>query len=236
MRTLRVVFGLLFTVTCAFGQPAVLPATKDSLPPGQNEHPRKAKFAAETDQRFFRFRNLSTGTRAKTSIWGLRAGVLLPSNVKIGAGYYFTNQQAVGQWNGYSLRNRRLSYGILFVEPFYFRRRIWELSTPFEVGYGTARYELDPVGQLPDTPREVQRTWAVPVALGASLSFKFVPIGRFKPTRWFGVNFLGGYRLTAQERVPSNPSTYNGLYYSISPIFFLDRFYEDFRDWRRNRR
>ncbi|MCY7357185.1 MAG: hypothetical protein LH609_06880 [Rudanella sp.] len=43
---------------------------------------------------------------------------------------------------------------------------------------------------------------------------------------------MTGYRLTLQGRVPSNPSTFNGLYYSVSPTIFLDRVYEDYKAWK----
>jgi hypothetical protein len=211
------------------------PVKADTLKPGQNERPSKAKFIAETDQRFFYFRNLNTGSRAQTNVWGVRAGLLWPANVKIGVGYYFTNQQASGEWNGYLLRNRRLAYGTVYVEPYYFRRKYWEFSMPIEVGYGTARYELDQVRQGQELTQETHQTWAVPLGIGASFSVKFPPLRGFRPTRWLGINFMAGYRLTIQERVPSNPSTYNGSFYSISPAIFLDRIYEDIYHRRKRR-
>lgn len=227
---------LLFILWASFVSPSrgqSVPVTAaDTLKPGQNEHPVRAKFIPETDQRFFFFKNPSTGERARINVWGVRAGFLLPSNVKIGVGYYFTNQRADGQWDGLTIRTRRLSYGTAYVEPYYFRRKYWELSTPFEVGFGTARYELE---KRQESQQEVRRVWAVPLGAGVSFSVKFPPILKFKPTRWFGVNFMTGYRLTLQGRVPSNPSTFNGLYYSISPTIFLDRFYEDFRAWRKRK-
>ncbi|KAB7729311.1 hypothetical protein F5984_16920 [Rudanella paleaurantiibacter] len=207
------------------------PSAADTLQPGENERPEKPKFIAETDQRFFFFKNPATNVRAQTNVWGARAGFLLPINVKVGVGYYFTNQRTHGNWDGYNLRARRLSYGTLYIEPYYFRRKYWELSSPLEIGAGTARYELDR-GLADENPAEIRRMLAFPLGLGASFSVKFPPLWGFKPTRWFGINFMTGYRWTIQQRVPSNPNTFNGFYYSISPAIFLDRFYEDFKVWR----
>ena len=197
--------------------------------PGQNEYPAKTKFIPETDQRFFFFKNPATDDRTRTSVWGARLGILFPNNVKVGVGYYFTNQRSGGQWDGFNIRSRRLSYGTVYLEPYYFRRKYWELSTPFEAGFGRVRYDLEK-GQ--EAHREIRKRWTMPLGAGVSFSLKFPPLGSFKPTRWFGLNFMTGYRLTLQGRVLSHPRTYNGLYYSVSPTIFLDRFYEDYKIWK----
>ncbi|MCY7357184.1 MAG: hypothetical protein LH609_06875 [Rudanella sp.] len=122
------------------GRGQSLPAAEaDTLKPDENEHPNKAKFIPETDQRFFFFKNPATNERARTNVWGARIGFLLPSNVKVGVGYYFTNQRSGGQWDGLNIRNRRLSYGTVYVEPYFFRKKYWELSAPFEAGFGRVR-------------------------------------------------------------------------------------------------
>ncbi|TAE32326.1 MAG: hypothetical protein EAZ91_05550 [Cytophagales bacterium] len=232
---MRAFFLFIFVISfalCGRGQDPP-PAKTDTLLPGQNEHPDKPKFIPETDQRFFFFKNPVTGERARTNIWGGRAGFLFPSNIKIGAGFYFTNQRAGGQWGEYQLQNRRLVYGTLYVEPFFFRRKHWEWSTLLEAGFGTARYDLM---RNNDGAPDIRRTWAVPLGIATSFSVKFPTIGRFRATRWLGINAMTGYRLTVQERIPSYPSTYNGFYYSVNPVIFLDRFYEDYSAWRKRKR
>lgn len=232
MRALGVLILSAWFAVCCKAQD-IPPATADTLQPGENEHPDKPKLIVETDQRFFFFKNPATNERARTNVWGARVGFLLPINVKIGAGFYFTNQRAGGQWGEYYLRNRRLTYGTVYAEPYYFRRRYWELSTPLEVGLGTARYDLN---RGADGSPDIRRIWAMPLGAGVSFSIKFPPIRWLKPTRWFGVNLMTGYRLTLQGEIPSNPSTFNGFYYSISPAIFLDRFYEDFNTWRKRKK
>ena len=213
---------------------AQLASTADTLRPSQNERSDKPKFIIELDQRFYYFKDATPPLLSNpTNIWGARMGFLLPINVKMGVGYYFTNQHLNEAWEGYHLHNRRLNYATLYVEPYYFRRKYWELSSPIEVGLGAARYELTNTDtQQPDE----RRTMAVPLTVGLSVSVKFPSLRGLRPLRWFGINLLTGYRYTLQHNVPTGPSTLNGVYYSISPAVFLDRFYEDFSAWRKSRK
>lgn len=206
----------------------------DTLRPGQNERPDKPKVIVETDQRFFYFKDAGQPLlQNPVNVWGARAGLLLPSNVKLGLGYYFTNQPINEPWGDYQVSYRRLRYATVYAEPYFFRRRFWELSALLEVGLGAARYDLLGTG-TPETAR--QRTMAVPLSAGLSFSTKFPPAFGIKPLRWFGVNFMTGYRYTLHEPVPVGPSTLNGVYYSISPAIFLDRIYQDIGSWRKGRR
>lgn len=209
-------------------------STADTLRPGQNERPDKPKFILELDQRFYYFKDATPPLLSNpTNVWGARVGFLLPINIKVGLGYYFTNQRLNDAWDGYHVRSRRLQYGTIYVEPYYFRRKYWELSSPIEVGVGSARYELTAT----DTQQpEIRRTVAVPLSVGMSVSVKFPSLRGLRPLRWFGVNLMTGYRYTFQHDVPTGPSTLNGVYYSISPAVFLDRFYEDFSAWRKSRK
>ncbi len=206
----------------------------DTVRSDKNEHPDKPKFIVELDQRFFFFKRAASPLlRNPTNVWGARMGLLLPSNVKTGVGYYFTTQHINESWEGYHVSYRRLHYATAYVEPYFFRRKYWELSVPVEVGVGSARYEL----MNTDTQQpENRQTVAVPLSVGLSASIKFPSLRGLRPLRWFGVNLMTGYRYTLQQHPPVGPSTLNGVYYSISPAVFLDRFYEDFSAWRKARR
>lgn len=213
---------------------AQTPESADTLHPARNERSDKPKFIFETDQRFFFFKDASPPLlRNPINVWGARIGFLLPSNVKVGVGYYFTTQHISESWEGYELIYRRLQYATAYVEPYFFRRRYWELSLPMEVGIGSARYELI----TSDTRQpDRRRTMAVPLSIGLSVSAKFPVLFGFQPLRWFGINFMSGYRYTLQQHVPTGPSTLNGVYYSVSPAIFLDRIYQDIATWRAHRR
>ncbi len=206
----------------------------DNRSAGRNERPDKPKFILEADQRFFYFKDATPPLlQNPTNVWGARAGFLLPSNVKVGVGYYFTGQAISESWDGYQLVHRRLRYGTVYVEPYFFRRKYWELSLPIEAGVGAAHYRLiNSDTQQPDQ----RQTVALPLSAGLSVAVKFPTLFGFKPLRWLGVNFMAGYRYTHQQGVPGGPSTMNGVYSSVSPAIFLDRIYQDVAGWRNGRR
>ena len=209
-------------------------APEDTLKPGTDLHPVEPKLIVETDQRFFYFKThfFPGPDRLFMRVYGARAGVLLPKNIKVGAGIYFTGQRMNHFWNGYIVQQRRLQYFVAYIEPFYFRRKYWELSSPLEVGIGTSRYVLS---RVVDLQPSIQSSIAIPIGLGLSVSLKSQAIHKFRPFRWLGFNATAGYRLTLQPGVPESPVSYNGFYYSAGPTLMLSRVYADYKAWRKNR-
>nr|WP_293837375.1 hypothetical protein [uncultured Arsenicibacter sp.] len=237
---LNVVKYLLITTFCCVsrllfaqstGRIELPVAPEDTMKTGQNLHPTEPKLIAETDQRFFVFKsNLFPGPeRLVTRVYGVRAGVFFPFNVKVGAGAYLSWQRLSSFWDGYILQRRQLEYLTLFVEPYYFRRRYWELSTPLEVGIGRTRYELIKVA---DSQPEVKRSMAYPLGLGVTVALKSQAFHHFRPFRWLGFSAEAGYRLTLQPDIPKAPISYNGFYYSLGPTLLVSRMYADYKAWR----
>jgi hypothetical protein len=203
-----------------------------------NEHPKKAKLVVETDQRFTFFADSRNDQDRLQliSIWGARAGFLLPSNIKVGLGGYYADQH-LNRTNllpDAPTQTRRRLYALMaYAEPYWFRRKFWEFSTPVEVGWGHSRYTLtEPTAG----DRTVLQGNFLPLGVGASVSFKFPPLRWFRPLRWFGVNLLGGYRFILRSDFPQAKVNYNGAYVSIGPIFFFDRFTDDFKAWKKRRK
>lgn len=229
---------------CVFWTTGLLPTagadvpTDDSL--RRNERPTRPKLVIETDQRFTFYRDSRNLQHRLEPInmWGARVGLLLPSNVKVGIGGYYSDQRLrrTDLVPDLDARTRRHLYFLQgYVEPYFFRRKFWEFSTPVELGWGHSRYDLvDDQDQV--RVAYVRRGWFIPLGVGASASVKFPPIGRFKPTRWFGLNFLVGYRFILRGDFPQGRSNYNGAYASVGPIFFFDRFTDDLKHWRKKRR
>lgn len=200
----------------------------------KNERPKKPRFIAELDQRFFFFKDRRQPLFSNsTNVWGGRAGFLLPSNIKAGAGYYFSNHDVDGPWDGHQSIRRRFNYATAYVEPYFYRRKYWELSAPIEVGAGSVNYQF--FGE-DNAPMRSVRTTIVPLSVGVSVSLKSPAFFGFKPLRWFGVNLITGYRYTLYDEAPTQLTTLNGLYYSISPAIFLDRIYADYEVWRKKHR
>lgn len=202
------------------------------------ERPRHPKFIIETDQRFTTFRDsYSASSHPKlTSIWGARTGVLLPQNIKIEFGYYFAHQDLPHPLHfpdNYYKGERRLRFGTLAVERYWLRKKYWETSTLAEIGYGRSRYRL--LNQR-DQPLDTLRGGFIPIALGLSFSLKFPAIRGFRPLRWFGANFLTGYRTILRHDFPEAGVDYRGFFFAVGPIFFPDRFTDDVKTWLQRRK
>ncbi|CCH51318.1 hypothetical protein BN8_00236 [Fibrisoma limi BUZ 3] len=202
------------------------------------ERPTRATLIAETDQRFFFFSDSRNEANrwVPINVWGARVGMLLPAAYKIGLGVYYANQRiskpGLIPETSASVR-RQLRYLTAYYEPYLFRKKLWELSLLTELGWGYSQYERV---DNPALEQEIAKGNFMPAGLGVSFSVKLPPIRGFRPIHWFGVNFLSGYRFILKKDIPASQINYNGLYYSIGPAFFLDRFTADFRAWNKQRK
>jgi len=209
----------LLTYNCAFSQ------TTDSV----SAHHKKISLKPTTDfdQRF------SFITDSKVNIWGQKVGVLINEQFKVGIGGYFLKDKLKGSklYNSNTpdfYVNRNLRFGTVYIEPFLFRKNYWELSIPFEIGLGETflkDYNLETNELIASRTK-----YFFPTGAGLSLSLK-LPVGhRYKPFRWFGINFLAGYRYDLMEHFYN--TDYDGLFWSISGAVFLDRVFDDYREWK----
>jgi hypothetical protein len=209
---------------------------QDSIPP---VHKNTFKPAFDFDQRF------SFVSKKQTNIWGARFGVLVNEKFKVGVGAYFSkdNFKSITIDSGglpayYAYRNLYFYTG--YFEWFLFRYKFIEFSFPIEIGGGKSVFQVYENA----TNDLVTRTakYFIPTGAGLSLSVKLPPIGKFKPTRWFGINFLAGYRYCAFQGKFENlfphrfETDYNGLFWSISGAIFLDRFSDDYSAWHKKRK
>jgi len=200
--------------------------------------PTRPKLVIETDQRFSCFTDSRSrqGNLRAVNVWGARIGLLFPNNVKTGVGFYYATQlltQSAMIPDIPMALHRRMVAGTLYLEPYWIRRKLWELSTPVEAGLGRAVYQgADPATQRSQT----QRGWFVPFGAGLSVSLKFPELRGLRPLRWFGLNLLSGYRLILKRDFPGSRVNYNGLYFSVGPTFFFDRFTGDFKVWQQRMR
>jgi hypothetical protein len=210
----------------------------DTLGRTRDEHPKKASFIAETDQRFTFFKDTRSEQNRHTQVnlWGARAGVLFPSNIKVGVGYYFTYQNlndSERQWREFKLLDRRIRFATVYLEKYWCRREHWEFSTPVEVGWGFSKYSFF---NLNSGQQEERVVHSMPVGVGGTFAVKFPPLGPIRATRWFGLSLLTGYRFSVRQDFPASPINWNGFYYSVGPAFFFDRFTQDIAKWRQKRK
>jgi hypothetical protein len=189
------------------------------------------KPTTDFDQRFSFIRGQSV------NIWGQRGGILLKDELKLGVGVYYMNdtrlnsRQIPGAPTSHYSKTS-LIFGTAYIEPFLLRKKYWELSLPFEVGYGKASSKV--YSQYGDVFLRTNTRDFLPTGAGLSLSLKFPPIGRFRPTSWVGINFLAGYRYCPLRSVFK--TDYDGAFWSISGALFLDRISDDYRAWKRRRK
>jgi hypothetical protein len=224
----------LLTTSYSFSQKTENDSSKTSIAPADTtkKHHNKitVKPTTDFDQRFSFFRN------SQVNIWGQKVGILLDEELKVGIGGYLLKDKLIGDkvYNRafpdfYVTRN--LYFGTVYVEPFLFRKSWWELSVPFEAGFGKTNLKYFYASN--DQQFDTQIKYFIPTGVGLSLSLKLPPGKTFKPFRWIGVNFLAGYRYDLDEHVWN--TDYDGAFWSISGAIFLDRVLDDYREWHAKR-
>ena len=192
--------------------------------------PRKffsLKPTTDFDQRFSFFAG------SKVNIWGQKAGILINEELKVGIGGYFLKDKLKGDklYNSTTpdfYVKRNIQFGTVYIEPFLVRRSWWELSMPFEMGFG--KTVLKDYALKNDSLIASGKKFFFPTGVGLSLSLKLPPGDRFKPFRWVGINFLAGYRYDLDEHVYN--TDYDGFFWSISGAVFLDRVADDYKEWK----
>ena len=174
------------------------------------------------------------------NVWGYRAGVLINDKYKLGIGGYYmnktsdqdvpTNSLSRTTTDAYSL-HKKLYLGTVYYEPYLMRRKLWETSLVFETGYGrTATYSVD---EKSNQVLNKNNALIIPAGAGLSVNLKLPALFHVQFFRWIGLNAMAGYRTTIYQQ--DKQYNYNGAYWSISGAIFLDRMFEDFNNWKKER-
>lgn len=188
------------------------------------------KPTTDFDQRFSFIENQGV------NIWGYRVGVLVNEKFKTGIGGYFLEQETAGirvdaDGNPYNRLKKSLYFGTIYYEPFIFRRKRWEMSMVFELGYGKAT--LDSTNKIRGqflTKTEDQIF--VPAGMGYSVNFIIPDIKHLHFLTYIGLNGMIGLRKAVFES--DLKYNFDGWYWSIGTAIFLDKIYSDIR-YGRNR-
>ena len=170
------------------------------------------------------------------NIWGERAGLLINESFKTGIGVYFLSNSLkfnkVDQnGNPFYFAHRDVYFGTYYIEPFLIRKEYWELSVPFEIGFGESFFKVYNGNNIFLGEDD---KFFFPAGVGLSGSVKFPAVRGFKPLRWIGINGLIGYRYSILQN--EFKTDYDGMFWSISSTFFLDRIYDDYINWRKKRK
>jgi len=197
-------------------------------------HSINIKPTTDFDQRFY----YVPGERQ--NLWGYRAGVLINDKYKLGIGGYYMNQHTDQGVTATTLSrtssdpltvNKQLYLGTIYYEPYLLRRTLWETSLVFETGYG--RTVNSSVNKTNNSTLLQQNGLLVPAGIGLSVNLKLPPLFNIQCFRWIGINAMAGYRTTIYQQ--DKQYNYNGAYWSLSGAIFLDRMFEDFHAWKKQR-
>lgn len=202
--------------------------TKDSIPRQKLIYSIKPSF--DIDQRFSFIHD------SPVNIWGARLGLLFNERFKAGFGAYFLSnslryKNLDQNGNPFYFAKRDVYFGTVFVEPFLLRKEYWELSLPFEIGYGYSYFKIYNGNNI-FLGEDVKSFF--PAGIGLSLSLKMPAFFGFRPFRWIGLNGLLGYRHSLLAS--AFKTDYDGLFWSVSATVFFDRVFDDIHYWKAKRK
>ena len=222
-----------YTIFCwllipAFFVGGPLSAQSDTTNPKKDTlvHKRLSlKPAGDFDQRFSFIDNEGV------SIWGYRIGVAVNDKYKVGIGGYFLKQEVAGiklDATGVPINRltKNLYYGTLYYEPFLFRRKRWEMSMVFELGYGKA--VLDSVNKIRGRfLTKTEEQIFVPAGMGYSVNFIIPDIKGLHFLTYLGLNGMIGLRKAVFES--DLKYNFDGWYWSIGSAVFIDKIFTDLK-------
>lgn len=172
------------------------------------------------------------------NIWGYRVGVVVNDKFKTGIGGYFLQQESAGikvDADGipFNQLKKSLYFGTIYYEPFLFRRKRWEMSMVFELGYGNA--VLDSTNKirgrfLTTTEKQI----FVPAGMGYSVNFIIPDMKGLHFLTYIGLNGMIGLRKAVFES--DLKYNYDGWYWSIGTAIFIDKIYSDIKYGRNKKK
>jgi hypothetical protein len=191
------------------------------------------KPTGDFDQRFSFINN------KEVNIWGYRIGALVNDRYKVGIGFYTlkanfdSNITRLRRVTNISQVNQTLYYGTVYIEPYLIRRKRWEMSMIFELGYGNAIIDSVNIrnitGPRPSTSTKFtsRREPFIPVGMGLSFNLIIPDKKGFHFLTYLGLNGLVGIRRVILDG--NFNENYNGLYWSIGTAIYIDRIFSDIK-------
>jgi len=159
------------------------------------------------------------------NIWGIKAGVTLYDRHNMGlGGYSVTNstQRYLARQDRTINQNTTLQYLTTFYEYSFIETRWWEVGIPLEIGVG--KYNISSTDAA--TGKTLPNRSGLLMPLGTALDVNF------KPTRWFALNVMGGYRLVISDNARLN---FSGWFYSFGGTIYLRQILQDLRYFNKKR-
>jgi hypothetical protein len=163
---------------------------------------------------------------------GVLFGVQYKNRHQLSVGFYFlepwkkpdiiTRQNTSGSYDESVKFN--LYYGSIGYRYTFFRKGIFSMSTPFEVGFGEGHAK---VVLLDYNIQETAHAFFIPVQAGYFLKLRL--------TKWFAVFGSVGYRFLILEKFFEKPGikiNYNGMYYHYGISIYIKSIIQDIKKRR----
>ena len=175
----------------------------------------------------------------QVKIWGYRLGAMVNNRYKVGIGGYTfkadfdSNITRLKGFTNVSQVNQTLIFGTIFIEPFLIRRKVWELSMLFEIGYGNAIIDSTNIrrtaGKKPTSllRASTTREHFIPIGIGLSANLNMPDIKKLHFLSYFGLNMMVGMRRVIHDN--DFKENYNGFFWSAGLLLFVDRVFTDFQ-------
>lgn len=214
--------AMLLGTAMAQTNDSVSAVKKDSLPARKR---LSLKPTTDFDQRFSFIEN------GGVNIWGYRIGVVVNDKFKTGIGGYFLSQETAGiklDADGipFNQLKKSLYFGTIYYEPFLFRRKRWEMSMVFELGYGKA--ELDSTNKIRGRfLTKTEKQDFVPAGMGYSVNFIIPDMKGLHFLTYIGINGMVGLRKSVFNS--DLKYNYDGWYWSIGSAIFIDKIFADLK-------
>ncbi len=180
--------------------------------------PRKVFPLVAIDQRNS-FLRTSPTVNSPVNIWGVKAGVTLFDRHNLGIGAYsiqnsskHTRRRDGNQIN----QNLIFQYATVFYEYSFIETRWWEIGIPVEAGYGI--YKVTSTNTTTDQILPIRKGGVFP--MGTALDIYF------KPTHWFAINTMGGYRYVLNN---TSRLDLSGWFYSVGVAVYIRQIFQDSR-------
>ncbi len=161
--------------------------------------------------------------RTKVNISGLQLGVTLLEKHTMGIGFYSIlsnrkNTKLIGDKKETLNQNLELRYITHFYYYPIIDKKHFELGFPIEAGIGNFTVNVtDSIGRsMPGFPRPKSPV----LVFGGGLSLSY------KPIRWAGIHFIGGYRVVKDNATKLN---FNGPFYAFGLQLYLHEIIQDSR-------
>lgn len=171
------------------------------------------------------FLHTGPNTNSPVNIWGAKAGITLFDRHNMGiGGYSLQNSSKRVRLRDNATINSSLDFKFLtlFYEYSILETRWWEVGIPVEAGFGY--YKITGTVENSDEQLPTRRGAVFP--LGTALDVYF------KPTRWFGINVMGGYRYVINN---TSRLDLSGWFYSVGLAVYVRQILQDSRFYLKKR-